>query len=350
MTAKYEHEFIRLGTEMRRQLNVSIGDKLVMLDPEGVEIIFSVREIPPILSAEMCGYVTAQMFSRINFGPPTAIEQITLGCDPEFFYLDNTGKVVQASTLLPKKAKLGNDGFLAELRPDPTKTVGELVENLRALIKQSEEAPAKKGKKVFAASFTALENHHAGFHVHLGLPLELIYFAPPLSITFIRKVVSLLDYFVGLPSIIPEETDSRRLYSKYGKPSDFRMSPQTLEYRTVSGYFLRHPDLTAGLLGTSLAVVEDAVENAEKMSFGWRDLRPLVEGNNFEQMYETLPAKRTGYLMQLKDKTPAREELLSISEKLRKLSNYGKYKQEIETFLSSCVAAERPSPRLLKNW
>lgn len=77
-----------------------------------------------------------------------------------------------------------------------------------------------------------------GMHVHLG-------FADNMSIPYKLNIIRMLDFTLGIPSIIIDRDKDRR--TLYGKAGCFRLTSYGLEYRTISGALLRD-DARIGLV------------------------------------------------------------------------------------------------------
>ena len=77
-----------------------------------------------------------------------------------------------------------------------------------------------------------------GMHVHLG-------FKENMSIPYKLTIIKMLDFTLGIPSIIIDKDKDRR--TLYGKAGCFRLTSYGLEYRTISGAMLKS-DARIGLV------------------------------------------------------------------------------------------------------
>lgn len=77
-----------------------------------------------------------------------------------------------------------------------------------------------------------------GMHVHLG-------FVDNMSIPYKLNIIRMLDFTLGIPSIIIDRDKDRR--TLYGKAGCFRLTSYGIEYRTISGAFLSN-DKRIGLV------------------------------------------------------------------------------------------------------
>ncbi len=205
-----------------------------------------------------------------------SVKNLTLGCDPEVFFVKN-GVPFSCAEKLPgnKKApyfwKKGFaiqwDNVTCEFNVPPTKT----SKGFQSVIKQSldyiTEQWAKRfgceidicGSKIFPKSeltakgakafgcdpdfniWTLRENprpkaknkqlRSAGGHIGFGLDDAVDH------VWFIRAA----DLIIGCPSIIFDTDVQRR--ELYGKAGAFRRTPWGMEYRTPSNFWIRDPGL-----------------------------------------------------------------------------------------------------------
>jgi hypothetical protein len=73
-----------------------------------------------------------------------------------------------------------------------------------------------------------------GGHLHVGYPIEEI---EP------RRLIKFMDLFLGVPSVVMDDGDLRK--QLYGKAGAYRPKHYGAEYRTLSNFWVKHPDLTA---------------------------------------------------------------------------------------------------------
>lgn len=95
-----------------------------------------------------------------------------------------------------------------------------------------------------------------GGHIHLGYTIdEQILEAMGKEKMIVDEwVIKAMDAFVGLPSVILEPNNERKLL--YGKAGCFRFKPYGVEYRTVSNYYLKNDELTSFIFNNSLAALD----------------------------------------------------------------------------------------------
>lgn len=351
---------ISIPLALRDALGVVVGQFLQLKGR--TELVLQVRKAHDI-SQEVA------LVSEANFKKIQGVElkykilEVTLGCDPEFFILLDNGlagkQTMSASTMLPFQGRIGSDGCLGELRPQYTRHESELTANLENLIKQipgklniPDWSPAKKEPRrpLLFEAHSYYNELPAGFHVHLGIPREILNTRLNVDRTAMHYLVRCLDWYVSVPLLLLEENHKRRLsYGKYGQPSDYRPSNVTLEYRTPGAFFLRSPTITQGLLGMSLMVTENVVSGIKEASKGFTRLLGLRK----EELQEILPVPSdqeiVGTLKSV-DLRRAKAATERIYASFQAFPNYGGHKESIERFFRAVEEQEKPGSNLLTNW
>ena len=311
-----ENHILRIPRELRQKLNVEIGQQFQLNSIKNKPVIL---QVGPAFKNDkeqdngVC-YVTRSVFNNINIENTDdhkvkIVRGITLGCDPEFFLVDkNSKKILRAETFFKKWGEIGYDGILAEFRPKPALTPQELTNNIYNLIKNTRKIldlnniyePSEI--MMFASSchdvglpkslLTGLSTQAtAGFHLHFGLPKSILGHTPNIM-ALMFKIVKIMDYYVGLPSIMLEtEKDARRRSNtqiNYGKPSDFRLDNKTLEYRVPGGSMLKHPSLTRGLIALGITVIEDIVSKIKIQTNNFKQLYWMEQDNRLKELYPNI--------------------------------------------------------------
>jgi hypothetical protein len=286
--------------------------------------------------------------------------EVTLGCDPEFMLVNKHGKALRASEIITTmEGRIGNDGFLGELRPRPGANEIEVTENLRKLIRK---IPSMMSSKRFGPEFAWPEAHSekdnraAGFHIHIGAPKPLTTKAALGSNKFLDSFAGALDYFVGIPGMLIEQSTLRRLGKGekgivYGNASDWRTSHfGTIEYRTLGGFHLRHPSYAKGVLALTQCVGKDILTYMESLSCGWAYLAPISGFETLQNKYG-LP-NRSDILNAFNStgKDKALYMLEGIINVVSKMDNYHEHRDSIEDFLKLVINETIYSPKLSDNW
>lgn len=213
------------------------------------------------------------------------LKNVTLGTDPELFIKDfYTDKIISSIGIIPgEKGKayteglekgfgLQIDNILAEFNVPPVKLENKegFVNNIIAMIyyidgyvkkinptygvwiasseiidKDQLESPeaqlfgccpdfnAYTGDRNIAPEGHLTDLRTTGFHIHIG-------YDSPNTKTSI-ELVKYLDMYLGVPSVVVD-TDFRRR-DLYGKAGCFRFTTYGVEYRVLSGYFIKSKEL-----------------------------------------------------------------------------------------------------------
>lgn len=118
----------------------------------------------------------------------------------------------------------------------------------------------------------------AAGHVHVGYP--------DISHTKSFYYIKVLDYFLGLPSILIDEDTKRR--EMYGKAGCCRLKPFGFEYRVLGNFWLRTPSLMKWVYNTIIEVM-----NMEYGTFNFEDGDLVIKAINESdvELAKTLMAK-----------------------------------------------------------
>ena len=348
---------ISLPTEVRKDLGLIPGQ---FLEIKTESIAFVLQVIPPLKEEQEVALVSPSVYSSFNGKElEHQILEVTLGCDPEFFILWGQRRM-SATNYLPFAGQVGCDGELGELRPMYGKHEDRVVDNLHNLIKQIPSRTkrckaASPNLPVDGYSFnyeahSFFMNLAAGFHIHLGLPPEILNTRKEFNRVTMNHLVQCLDWYVSTPCISLEENHGRRLgRSQYGQPGDYRPSNVTLEYRTPGGFFLRSPKLSNGLLGTALLVVEFLVSRLKEQSNNFVHLQKLTKND----LNEILPVPNTNEILETllhKDPNVSKRYLDKIRTQLEQLPNYKNHQEAVNNLFIEEGKPLEQSSNLLTNW
>lgn len=309
---------IRMPGRLRKDLNLDLGDRLIFNTPMGdYSLQINKATLEDILEhGEKNAFVS--VYSPILDAKSSDVlvepHEITIGCDPELFLLDRRDfRVVPADRLMPKERKFGSDGELAELRPDYALSPEQLVLNLKRLI-VSIPFNIPNWVTTYASSWYAYRC--SGFHIHLGMPIELLSFAADKTDIFLKHLVTALDYFVGIPAASLDPDDKRRLSNNYGRPGDYRISMRTLEYRTPGGFHLKSPKYTKSLLNSAFYITDKIIKDAEEASENWANTEKIVDFKYFMNRYNLPPKKYIKSVLASKDRKELKYECNKINPTL----------------------------------
>ena len=89
-----------------------------------------------------------------------------------------------------------------------------------------------------------------GGHIHIGYPED--------SNLDKRRLVQLMDLYLGVPSVIMDDDNQRR--QLYGRAGAYRDTDYGLEYRTLSNFWLRSSELTAWAYTQTIRAVNRATQ------------------------------------------------------------------------------------------
>jgi len=357
--------------ELREICDVEIGSFINLRSTKGDIISLRVSDAykEDVKNDSLAGYVTRNVFDGLLLKEEKVkCEQqidvyngITLGCDPELFLIEaNTGKLLNAGKLFIKYGQVGSDGMLLEIRPLPSTSELVVTNNIynclcraRAMV-DSRKGIDGKNIKMIAASYYGKVS--AGFHLHFGIPEELRSGGRGSKEWCIRtQIARVLDYYVGIPAIIPEgEADVTRRsadYIQYGKPGEWRQEGITFEYRVAGGYLLRHPILTMGILGLGAIVMEDAMSRFRACTDNFHNLDVVKDYRDTREIYTNVPDIFS--LSQIICSTsikPARKELDIITNDLMKMVGFSKRRKSIEGMFRSFYNGEEYTDAIEENW
>lgn len=364
-----EDRLIRIPKELRDKLNLNIGTYLSLKTKDGTYIPLQVTHAYKNDSDvdQFSAYVSDDTHVLLDINKKDTIapaEDILLGCDPEFFIVDShTGRNISASHFFNRHAEVGSDSGLAELRPRPNYTADALTDCMHGLLVQAHNHLANRvlynKKPIHMAALSMHDNASAGFHVHFGLPQKLLD-KSAVSYTTLLNMVYILDYYVGISSILPEgEEDYMRRskrYSMYGKPGDFRDDNRiTMEYRVPGGHLLRHPTLTAGLLAICNTVMKDMLSRIGSCTNSFTKVDILKKYENLKKLYPNIPDRSTVYNIITDEKIkPAVGHIDKIVNDLSKMIGFNKNKHRVLDYFNYVVGYlsnnVKYSDNIAQNW
>lgn len=188
---------------------------------------------------------TMPIFQKAN---PAYLEKIvSIGADPEFMLRDGrTGRLILASRFFPKDGLVGCDarfvrglvsGYpLAELRPEPSYSPLQLVENIKTTMNKALRL-APYSNVQWRAGSMPFAGFPIGGHVHFG--------GVPLS----GQLIRVLDNYLAVTLLLLEEpSTARRRRKKYGYLGDFRYKEHGgFEYRTPASWLVS-PQVTKAVM------------------------------------------------------------------------------------------------------
>lgn len=376
-----ENTLIRVPQLLRTALNLDVGQDLSLTSIHGdpvVLTVFPAYKTDAVTDDEHC-YVTSEIFSLINTAPPDLhakpITTITLGCDPEFFLVDiQTKQLLRANAFFKKWGEVGHDGILAEIRPKPALKSRVLTNNIYTLIKETRrlldinqmDYDSNRIMLYGASSFkTDLRQQFmgsnpvyatAGFHLHFGLPSRLLGMSPETG-NITHKLANIMDYYVGIPSILLEQSDDYNRRSNtlvsYGKPGDYRLDHRTFEYRVPGGSMLRHPILTEGLIALGSVVAADFVGKLKRATDNFNNISIDNITNIIHRglpLYTNLPSLSQLFsLICSPTADTARSFIDGIFNNLSKMDTFGENSEILNAFFS-LINNNKINNNIENNW
>ncbi len=278
-----ENELIRLAKTTRNNFKLHSGSNI---DAKGTAskgalplVIFhafvkdlkAVRDKYNTNEIKNIGFVTTDTYKKLKdrvWISPIK-EHTIIGADPEFLLFDKHDDVVHAYNVLDHEGTLASDGAMAEIRPKPSRSIKQLVENMRSIFKEG----LNTGIEQYywnCACFHENPNrsYPVGGHIHIGNPIE-IENIPLDDREYIFKTINkIIDQLIAIPMTkldVSKESKARReLYGYYG---EMRLCDGRLEHRTLSGMWLMHPSLATAVIGTIKLIVIEVFKHIEETNY-----------------------------------------------------------------------------------
>ena len=372
---KAEERKIRIPFDLREFYGYEINEFLNLKSNAGK--IVTLQVAPAYLKdAEhdsTLAYVTNGIFKALKIDglnihdqEVDLVEGITLGCDPEFFLVDDADRCIYGSQFFRRWGDVGHDGPMVEVRPLASTSEVIVADNIMSLINKARTILNARtdilsfnrlinGSDIKMLAASAHRGEAAGFHLHFGLPKPLLGPHKYNRKLLAAQIVKVLDFYVGIPSIIPEGSEDcfRRTFvqSTYGKPGNFDLDNRTLEYRVPGGYLLRHPTLTMGLMALGAVVVEDAVSRIRECTDDYTKLEEILSDSDLKLIYPNMPLASDIYRAVVAPSTVFAEELMPvIIRDVRQMVGYNRRSNLIEKFFSCVVNKEKFSNNIEQNW
>lgn len=234
-----------------------------------------------------------------------------IGCDPEVFITDEEGEIISGIGLIggskeePRSVECGavqEDNVLGEFNTNPTLSKKDFVHNITTVMQEMKKIIGTKDMKVVSShefskkilsnagpkamefgcdpdynawtgrtnpspsAFTNLRT--AGGHVHVSFNVEDETVDP-------FKAAAIMDYYLGLPSVILDDDNRRReLYGKAGacRPKLKKKGDpyNGVEYRTLSNFWIK----SKGLMEWVYLNTEQAILNLHNIY----EMRKVIDG------------------------------------------------------------------------
>lgn len=362
-----EHRTIRIPKAYRDHLHIEAGEFIHLRTKSGKTISLVVRPAFFVDACEMVetSFVTKETFNRLDMEEMAVeidtVEGITLGCDPECIIMDPAGRVLSACThnIGTKTTDVGQDGMLLEFRPAPSLHEEVVVNNLyklvlkaRDIINMSRTINDPNSVRLVARSY--YDKVSVGFHLHFGIPRELINRQIP-TIYAVNQIVKALDYYLAVPCMLLEGDDYIRrsaIHIPYGKPGEYRLEHPTLEYRVLGGHLMRHPILALGAMAIGAMVVEDAVSRIRIFTDNYTNCERLSSHNEFRELYPNLPEDPMDVCKALcrQSVDRARKYIASILKDYEFMLTHKVHAHNIVAFVDHIMSNKQISDDIEINW
>ena len=344
----YENRIVRIPKAYRETLRFDLGVFIKLRNLDGSLRTLQVAEafVEDVTIDQNSVYVTSDVYNKL-FLPRKEetkgmryVTNVTLGCDPEVFLVSPDNRVVEAHRLFRKQGEIGHDGIVLEFRPEPSAIPEVVCNNLYHLINKTREmlnySPQNRGLRIVAGS--SIGGYSAGFHLHFELPKILLHHKAGIF-GLLTMMASVFDYYIGVPSIIPEgEKDVARRTKPpdYGRPGDYRVKSKTFEYRVPGGINMSHPLLARGLMALGSVVVEDVASRISTCTDRFSNLGEATTDRSLKTLYPNLPdAKGLYSIICTSSIGPAKNHLIQIKEDVRKMVGYKNKMEAVESYFNS---------------
>lgn len=353
----------RLGEDNVLRANIPYNN-INVTDRNGVTVNLVVEQ--PYI--EDCygnyGFVTTRNLNRMHsIDPVESKHKITLGCDPEIIVVDKpSGSIIPMCNYLRKQGSVGSDGNLLELRPEPSDSPVDMCSKLRDLLSLSRNLLDESNITNKNSTLCARSEYNgttAGFHLHYGIPKNLLH-SKGHNTRAARFITKVMDYYVGIPSIIPEGNDdaNRRTapFVSYGKPGGFRLNRKTFEYRMPGGVNLSHPLLAVGLSTIGLIVVDDVISRLSEYTNSFSNISVLNNDEDLDLLYSDLPDTKEYFnIICNRDITVAASNLGRVADGVRNMVGYSKMSAAVESYFKilldwESIRKDINSLDIEKNW
>lgn len=226
------------------------------------------------------GFVTTKTLNKINGGRrgnksgdiwvSDTISDTVIGSDPEFLLFEKNGtNIVRANNVMSKTGKVGCDGAMAEIRPDPAISPVDHVANMIKLFKTDKAIKNIEPYRWMAECYhrDGSRDYPVGGHIHIGNPVKIARMPEKDRVAFFRCMNKTLDELLAIPLVKLDgasKGSNRRTNCQihsggggFGYFGEYRLCGGRLEHRTLSGMWLLHPSVARAVFGTAKAIIDE---------------------------------------------------------------------------------------------
>ena len=353
-----ERKVIRIPKDLRELSKLDLGGFLDMRAADNSIISLAIEKAyeEDVGSNSSSAYVTNEIFELLTNNSSNSCEvepinNITLGCDPELILVDRKdANIITAGKYFKKWDPVGYDGLLLEFRPLPSTDVDVVIANISNMLTQARQKI--NDNQVMITAVSAYRKVTAGFHLHYGIPNDLLGYK---KIKIADQIVKIMDYYVGVPSILPEGDDDsyRRTapYLAYGKPGNYRLDNRTLEYRVPGAALMKHPILAHGIISIGATVIEDIVSRIKHCTDNFTKLDYVSTDKDIRELYPDIPTVMTIFsIVCSADIKLAMTYYDNIRSGIEKMVGYEKRADSINEYFKCVESKMSFSPDMEVNW
>ncbi len=226
------------------------------------------------------GFVTTKTLNKVTGGSGAkskrsiwvsdTISDTVIGSDPEVLLFDRqSGAIIRANNIMSKSGKMGSDGPMAEIRPDPAVDPITHVDNMIEIFRTNKAAKLIEMYRWSAECYhrDSSRDYSVGGHIHIGNPLKIANMPQDDRVAFFRCLNKIMDELLAIPLVRLDGADKgsrRRINSQvnsggggFGYFGEYRLCGGRLEHRTLSGMWLLHPSVARAVFGTAKAIIDE---------------------------------------------------------------------------------------------
>jgi hypothetical protein len=284
-----------------------------------------------------------------------------IGADPEFLLFDHRGKVIRANNVMQKEGKIGSDGAMGEVRPDPARDPKELIKNIQQIF--ADDVLTQRIQdyiwKACVYHKDEVRDYPVGGHIHLGNPPGVTSLAVEKRMVLFAVVNKIIDELLAIPLVKHDGEKlgkSRRSECQmalgnngYGFYGEWRQCNGRLEHRTLSGLWLMHPEFAESVIGTAKAIADEAFGLVGSKAYNLSFFKhPDIGIKNYNHLYrvdfdgwEAIGLAKamdcikpssymTSMLNSSKTRSVTRPFLTTWYKKMKRMSTYQKYSTYID--------------------
>jgi hypothetical protein len=305
------------------------------------------------------GFVTRSVLQKVNRRQGSSVwisdslEEITVGADPEFGLLSDTGRFTRGSSVIKKAGAFGSDGPAVEVRPAPSVDHLTMVGNITKILHNPPEVVGPYQWRGGATFTDDHRNYWFGGHIHLGRPVQI---DPECAVDYCYNgIATVLDHLLAFPLVRFDtpNPDLRRHGCDYGygtagtgasgdSNSSVRAHPDRFEYRVLSALWMAHPTLAKIVVGATKAITESVYTSiaSKKFEYDWVGSAPFLKNfgiGSTKPVLDIINRSKAGAIN--------KDHLTRWRQQLRDLEKFDDYSEE----LNALIALVGADPAIVKK-